>query len=252
MKEMIHVTGSTCSGSSVVASVLGGATEVAGIGEDHVGILHYMRDKLNEANRIAWDSTTEFSMHEYHLSRVVAITQNISELESMKDKTHMVFRRSVIQQGGYSLGISDFMSAFPEAKLVICYRDPRMCAWSAFRRGLGNGLRNCCVTQAEQLTSMVAQLATIPEESYMVISYNKICRYPKVELQGIANFCGLNYESLVRGLSGFRIRKGNENAWYEEAEDKDKTRIGDFFNERLSTWNILVEKSEQKVIRGKG
>jgi hypothetical protein len=243
MKEMIHVTGSTCSGSSVVASVIGGAAEVAGIGEDHVGIDHYMRSKLNEANRLAWDSTSDFEGHEYHLSRVVALVEGICCLESMRDKTHMVFRRSVIQQGGYGLGVADFMSAFPGSRLVVCYRDPRMCAWSAFRRGLGKGLRHCCVTQAEQLTSMVAQLAVIPEESYMVVSYDRICRSPKFEMQSIADFCGIGYESMLGGMGRFRISKGNENSWYEEADGKDRDRIVGFFNRRSSAWGILVEKS---------
>jgi hypothetical protein len=241
--EMIHVTGSTCSGSSVVASVIGSAAEVAGIGEDHVGIGHYMRSKLNEANRLAWDSAADFEKHEYHLSRVVAMVENLYGLDSMKDKTHMVFRRSVIQQGGYGLGVADFMSAFPGSRLVVCYRDPRMCAWAAFRRGLGKGLRHCCVTQAEQLTSMAAQLAAIPEESYMVVSYDRICKSPKSEMRPIADFCGLGYESLVGGMGEFKVRKGNENAWYEEAEGSDRDRIADFFNARSSAWGVLVEKS---------
>lgn len=239
MKQMIHVTGASCSGSSVMATILSNIPTMAGIGEDHPGIDHYMKEKFIEANILTWDRLASFRDHGYHMSRLVKTLGGMSGLDMLAEYTHFVFKRSAMVGDKYRLDMNDILETFPNSKVLIMYRDPKAATWSSLKNKTGENLRHCAVMQADQLTVMNSQIRTNPRKRILVVSYEGFCKSPKNMASVISGFCETETSLFMDSLLKTDIRKSSQNQWREEANNEETDQLDQFFRTRNSQWREL-------------
>ena len=242
MKKFIYITGSSGSGSNILAKVLSKLDTVLGVGETHINFDHFTDIKFNEANRFAWDRHADFEQHDYHIERLKEILKTFEKIKSVEDTTHIVFKRSIMNGDRYRSDIKDLLEHYPEAKVLIMFRKPEASSYSSFRRRLGENLRHCSILQDEQLTLLSKNVSELPKEKCMVISYSKFCLNPNNYATKISDFCELPLDDIKNSISNIEIDKSKIDRWAVSVGAEKAARLSKFFLPRISHWSDILKR----------
>jgi hypothetical protein len=194
-----------------------------------------MVSKLTEANQLVWSKRTDFKQHEFHLNRFSQIIDNMCEIESIKEVTHFILKRSILDDDDYWLDFHDILKIQPDAKLVVVYRDPRAAAYSAFKRDAGN-LKQCAMRQMEQLGMISMLISSLAPEQYIVLGYDGLCKHLKECTSEMSKLCGIDRNDLFNSMRKIKIISGRNNVWEQELSSSDGMRLDLFFRRREAQW----------------
>jgi len=243
-KNFFFVTGPAGSGADMVAKILSRVDSVLGLGETHANLDYFLLEKLNEAQKLAWDREMDFMNHDGHLERFKKMMEDLASLEEAAHKTHVVFKRSMVNGDEYWADVQDMRTLFPEAKVIVVFRNPVGATWSAYRRKLGKSLRHCALVQEEHLTILSAQIQQIPLNDSLILSYDNFCDKPRDETMRLAEFCGLDKGEVYKAVEEERIDRRRKDAWKSELAPKHSERLWSFFSSRTPQWSTLLARSK--------
>jgi len=239
-KKLFFITGSSGSGANLIARVLSRIEGVLGVGETHVNFDHFLIERFNEAQKLAWDRHADFTDHDRHSDRAKALLAQTAELSQLQQSNHIVFKRSMMDGDGYRADICDMRAMYPGIKIIVVYRNPLGATHSAYRRQLGDNLRHCAILQEEQLTVINGQLNQIPKEDRMIVSYDDFCEKPQDWVVRLAAFCELEPALVLDATQNERINEDRKDAWKKELPPEDLARLMEFFSYRTAQWVTLL------------
>lgn len=244
MKTFIYVTGSSGSGSNILARILGRLDCVLGAGETHTNMDHVFLSKLHEANRLCWNRQADFGEHNRHLERFNNLFEQIALDERLSDITHIVFKRSMISADNYRPDLCDIMECYPEAKILIIVRRPEAATYSSFRRKLGSNLRHCSVIQDEHLC-LLSQDTKWLKDKCRVYSYEDFCKSPDKYARPLAEFCNLDRGQLEAAIRQESIDVSKIDRWSESLGEDVVASLRDFFSKRKRHWLELSTRIQE-------
>lgn len=242
-KQFLYITGSSGSGSNIIAKILSRVPGVLGVGETHLNFDHFLVEKFNEANHLTWDRHTDFKEHDYHFGRLKDLVSELEKLEQNKAITHVVFKRSILNGDQYRADGIDIQEQYPNTKTIIMYRGPEASAYSAHRRRLGKNLRHCAILQREQLTILARQAET--DKNCLVIGYEDFCRSPENFVEQLAKFSGLPTEEVRTSTRDEEIDISKIDRWKEKLGEDLSARLTKYFSARKSQWIELKRKAAE-------
>jgi len=249
--RFIFIVGAEGSGTTMLTRILSAPKNAVGLGGNFTTIKDSEKEafalveQFDNANADLWDRKAS---HEICLRAKGELPRLISRLRHLEDYakvSHVVYKRSApfFKDDRFRPDLADLPEIFEDLRIILIYRDPRACTFSALRRGFGENLRQCAVITEEQLTYLAAQLATLDAASYRVISYEKFCAEPEALTSQLAEFCGLPEMALGRAVIKEKLDPATNDRWQQELTAADRDFLNKFFDDRrLAQWQLILDK----------
>lgn len=242
MKKFIYITGSSGSGSNMLAKALGKVDSVLGIGETHLNFDYYATEKFNEANRLAWNRHCDFEQHDKHVGRFKGLLVDLENSEFGQASTHMVFKRSMITGDEYRSDVRDMLIHYPDTKVLVMYRKPQAAAYSSLRRRLGKNLRHCAIIQDEQLSILSREVLTLSTDKCLVVSYEGFCSNKMKYADLLADFCELPADKVRTAIAELEVDASRMDRWATQLGSAKTERLSRFFRDRAPHWAELRKR----------
>lgn len=115
---------------------------------------------------------------------VLDTVQKLTKARAVVDTSKVIFRfRSIYEE------------CRPRIRVIELYRDYRAVAHSQLKRGIP--VEDSARTWALKVRQIKAMTADLPPSQLMTLKYEDLCREPEVELAGVCDFLGLEFEQTM-------------------------------------------------------
>ena len=197
---------------------------------------------FRQSIQAVWNRNLSFQEHAAARSAWASARDDILRAPIFGGVDRFIFKHSWpfgFPRAGHSLHLRDIEDLFPGSRHVVICRDPPAATYSALRRGFDTNLRRLAVVCAEQLTRLAAQVAALPQERMMVVSYEIMCAEPASVLGPLLDFCEISPEetNVTAERAGLNSRA---NSRYGEELGEEAAWLGSFFDShRRRQWSVL-------------
>lgn len=154
------------------------------------------------------------------------------------------------------LSIKEILKAYPKAKIISMFRDPRAASYSEIKADFGSPAVTVTTRRWRKYVEMHEQLhQELPAEGYMMLRYTDLIADAEGELRRVCEFLGINFqESMLEFYN--RDEKGfaeGEKSWKKgtlKPLQKDKNEE---WKSALKDWQIvLIEEKAGKYLKQLG
>lgn len=249
-RKFTFIAGAEGSGTTVLLRLLSAPGVASSLGGNfvkppaHPSALPLVQ-AFDVANRHLWDRKAPFRDHAYARERWGEALDDILAAEAFADISRLFFKRSFPfgrERDRYVPDLWDIVDLWPEALLIVIYRDPRASSYSNLRRGFDTDLRRLAVACSEQLTWIAGQVRAIGRENVAVVSYTELCRDPVGVLTPLAARCALPWAEIEAAMGREKVLSSTDERWARELPAEDVAWLNGFFDVgRLRQWDVLTE-----------
>lgn len=243
------IAGAEGSGTTVLLRLLSAPHGAVSLGGNYVKPPDHadarpLIEAFDVANRHLWDRKAPFAAHAYARERWHEARDSILRSPAFADISRLFFKRSFPfgrERDRYVPDLWDIYDLWPEAHLIVIYRDPRASSYSNLRRGFDTDLRRLAVACSEQLTWIAGQVAAIGRERVAVVSYTQLCTDPLGVLEPLADELALPFAEIEKAVAAEKMHTTTDERWARELPPEDVAWLNEFFDaRRLRQWAILT------------
>ena len=248
-RKFNFIAGAEGSGTTVLLRLLSAPAVASSLGGNYVKPPPHpaapaLVQAFDVANRHLWDRKAPFADHAYARDRWDEALDAILQAEAFAGISRLFFKRSFPfgrERDRYVPDLWDIFDLWPEAQLIVIYRDPRASSYSNLRRGFDTDLRRLAVACSEQLTWIAGQVRAIGREQVAVVSYTELCRAPLDVLAPLAERCALPWAEIEAAMGREQVLSGTDERWARELPAEDVAWLSGFFDaRRLRQWDVLT------------
>jgi hypothetical protein len=251
--RFLFVVGASGSGTTMLTRILAYPNSVVGIGGMHISIPQTEKEAYqlatyhNQVNALLWDRYGSLEQYQWAKHESLWILDELLSLPQYKQIQYILYKRSAPFMLGdrYRPDLADLFDMYEDLRIIVIYRDPRASTYSSFRRGFVNTLRHAAIITDEQLTYMAAQLATLPQESYMLLNYTNFCSRPSDYVHALAIFSGIDEGLLQEAATQEKVVLGQDDKWRNELASNDVAFLDQYFDDRRQQqWSLLASSKD--------
>ncbi|HTJ58268.1 MAG TPA: sulfotransferase [Devosiaceae bacterium] len=247
LRKFNFVAGAEGSGTTLLLRLLASPNCAVSLGGNHIKYPPEAKPLVaafDASNRQLWDRKVSFAVHEEGRERWRAANAALLEARVFAETTRFFFKRSfpfAMPRDQFAPDLWDVYDLWPEAQVIVIYRDPRAAAYSAYRRGFDSDIRRLAVTCSEQLTWIAGQVRAIGREKIALVSYTALCNEPLRVLEPLAARCELPFDEIKAAAEREGMKTTADDRWAHELDASNTRWLNEFFDaRRLRQWEILT------------
>ncbi len=153
----------------------------------------------------------------------------------------------------HMLHVPDILDAYPEAKIIALFRDPRAKAYSEIKAPFGSpSVQISAKRWRKYVQTHERMVEELPSNQYMMLRYTDLISDVKGALQKICTFLGVNFEEEMlnyhkRTETGFAE---GEKSWKKQTLKPLQKNRNDEWKSGLSNWQIsLIEELAGRYLK---
>ncbi|MBA3810503.1 MAG: sulfotransferase [Caulobacteraceae bacterium] len=247
-KRLIFIAGVEGSGTTALLRILSAPPACASLGGNFLRLPEHpdarrLAKAFGAANQAQWDRTNDLAAQMTAPPAAAACLREIAQSAAFEAATHLLLKRSSPfgkPRDRFTPDLWDVLDLTEDARIVICYRDPRAAAYSALRR-FGGDLRQVALATADHLTFLAAQAQAIGAGRVHVLSYRTLCDRPEAALAPLAHFCELPLGALCEAERAARPQPPADDGRYRTELAREECRWLDAFfdDRRRAQWPLF-------------
>ena len=274
-ERIFFIVGTSRSGSTLLQSMLSSHSEIVIPPESH--FFHsseeltqkhaYSKDKSEFRNRLIhfwYQNKTRISDLGLKMDEVAVQAASLDlhaplDLFTLQLSMYRKKRgKSIIGEKTprHILQVKQILKAYPKARIISMFRDPRAAAWSEIKAHFGSPSVYVTTRRWRNYIDMHYKLAdALPSDQYMMLRYTDLIENPKGMLNKISDFLGVEFEEQMlqyykRDEIGFAE---GEKSWKKGTLKPIQENKNEEWKSSLTKWQVtLVEQAAGKRLQEMG